>query len=611
MVIWCLLLLKMERKTVVRSAKDMPRRIQVVLLVLAAVLIGISTYAMLSKPLWGWYPIVFLSGIWCLAMGLLGNIWTRHRSNLQFLILSSLSGVFLSAGFPPSPLTPLIFIGFVPLLIVEDQLFMSREGASRWEVFKYAYNAFFIWNACTTWWLLNTSFIPGIVAIVLNSLFMAIVFTLFHQAKSVFPHELKAIALIAFWITFEWIHHLWEVSWPWLTLGNALSQYPQIIQWYDLTGPFGGTAWILLLNWMVFLIVKKWLSRKDKRGFMILNFGLILLIPLGYSLYQYYTYPLEEGPGVEVAVVQPNYEPHYQKFHIPVEQQLDEILSISDTLLTDDTKYLVFPETSIELIHLNAIEYDRHILEIKQFLSEHPSVELITGITSYRTFKEKPENVDALRTLINSRGDTTFLDVQNAAIQIGHDDEEIKVYFKSKLVPGAEFFPYRYYIPFLKPIVDMLQGSVEGLSRQPERTVFKSEHAFVAPVICYESVYGSYVGEYVRRGADMIFIVTNDGWWDWTPGHLQHLKIGAMLAIEYRRPIARSANTGISCFVNARGDILQATHYNETTGIRRELHPSNVQTVYYTWGDLIARVSAFLSVMLLALTITRSIVKHE
>ncbi|MDX1410316.1 MAG: apolipoprotein N-acyltransferase, partial [Saprospiraceae bacterium] len=158
----------------------------------------------------------------------------------------------------------------------------------------------------------------------------------------------------------------------------------------------------------------------------------------------------------------------------------------------------------------------------------------------------------------------------------------------------------------IEPLIHMLQGSVAGLTKQDEREVFSSETADIAPVICYESIYGSYVGEYVRQGADIIFIVTNDGWWDDTPGHKQHLKFATLRAIEHRRPIARSANTGISCFIDQRGDILQPTGYGVEAAIKGSVDPGNEGTFYTKWGDIIARICVFLSVMLIALTIVRS-----
>jgi apolipoprotein N-acyltransferase len=286
---------------------------------------------------------------------------------------------------------------------------------------------------------------------------------------------------------------------------------------------------------------------------------------------------------------------------------LERFIDLSERTVTDSTRYLVFPETSFGFILLNDIENDYRIQELRELVDEYPSLHIVTGLESYRTHPG-PVDLKTLRETPDRMGGTMYFDVQNSAIQIAYGKEP-EVYFKSKLVPGAEHFPFRDFLPFIKPIVDMLQGSVAGLTGQETRDVFHSEVADVAPVICYESVYGEYVGGYVRNGADIIFIVTNDGWWDNTPGHVQHLKIGALRAIEHRRPIARSANTGISCFINIRGEITQPTKYEETVAIRGNVGTRDGFTFYTRWGDMIARIAVFLAVLILALTITRSVVK--
>ena len=160
----------------------------------------------------------------------------------------------------------------------------------------------------------------------------------------------------------------------------------------------------------------------------------------------------------------------------------------------------------------------------------------------------------------------------NAAIHVNSESKEVDFYKKSKLVPGAEITPFKrivYYIKPLKKMVNQLGGSLDGLGMQEDRSVFKNKDGdAIAPVICYESIYGEYCTGYVRNKANAMFIVTNDGWWDNTAGHRQHLMFASLRAIESRRSIARSANSGVSAFINQRGDILQATHYDEEDAIR-------------------------------------------
>ncbi len=554
--------------------------------------------------LWGWRPFFMMISVWIAVLSLIKGFSKTDAQNNRLLLLSSLSGILLSIGFPPSPLTPFMFIGLVPLLIAEESLRTQYGRAVRWKMFKYAFNAFFIWNVCTTWWVINTSFLPGIFANTMNAVFMAIVFMLFHQVRSVLPEKVHAIVLVSFWIAFEYLHMQWEMSWPWLTLGNTLAQYPSCVQWYEYTGVFGGSLWLLLGNYWIY----KWYTRGRAMNRSLLWIALWVFVPIGWSLIRYATIDLPEG-DVEIVVVQPNFEPHYEKFKISQREQLTRFLDLSRSMLTDSSDYLVFPETSFDLVRLNDIENDFRIRELRDLCIEYPNLRIVTGLESYR-LHEQMVDLNSIRVMKDRNGNTVYFDVQNSAIQIA-EGRPLDVYFKSKLVPGAEIFPFKNYLPFLKPLIDMLQGSVAGLTMQKSRDVFRSPIANVAPVICYESVYGEYVSGYIRNGADIIFIVTNDGWWDKSPGHVQHLKIGALRAIEHRRPIARSANTGTSCFINIRGDILQPTRYEETIAITGRVAPGTGITFYTRWGDIIARIAVLLALLILAHSITKSIMKRK
>ena len=138
----------------------------------------------------------------------------------------------------------------------------------------------------------------------------------------------------------------------------------------------------------------------------------------------------------------------------------------------------------------------------------------------------------------------------------------IQFYHKSKLTAGVEMMPSWSFLRPLEKFAIDLGGTVGTLKTDAVRRPFISKDSLkVATIICYESVYGEFVTEFVKKGAELIFIITNDGWWGNTPGHKQHFIYSKLRAIETRRSIARSANTGISCFINQRGDVFQKTEY--------------------------------------------------
>jgi Apolipoprotein N-acyltransferase len=149
----------------------------------------------------------------------------------------------------------------------------------------------------------------------------------------------------------------------------------------------------------------------------------------------------------------------------------------------------------------------------------------------------------------------------------------------------------------MKPLVKSVGGSFEGHGTQKERTVFESTTE-VAPAICYESVYGDYTGGFIRNGAKIIFVVTNDGWWGDTPGHIQHLGFSRLRAIEHRRPVVRSANTGISCWIDPFGVVNQPTNYEEATAFTSTILTYETLTIYTRYGDIIAKIALLMSFLL-------------
>ena len=182
---------------------------------------------------------------------------------------------------------------------------------------------------------------------------------------------------------------------------------------------------------------------------------------------------------------------------------------------------------------------------------------------------------------------------------------EIELYHKSKLVPGVEKLPYPQFFKFLGPLAIDLGGMVGTHGTQDYRTVFfhsQNKQPAAAPVICYESIYGGYVSEYVKNGASLICIITNDGWWSDSPGYKQHLQYATLRAIENRRHIARSANTGISGFINQRGDFMQTSEWWKQAELRGTVKLNTELTVYSRTGELIGPAAQWLALALIVYT---------
>ena len=163
---------------------------------------------------------------------------------------------------------------------------------------------------------------------------------------------------------------------------------------------------------------------------------------------------------------------------------------------------------------------------------------------------------------------------------------------------------------FLEDYAIKLGGTSGSLGVQENRTNFyASDRTRIAPAICYESIYGGFMSAYMRDGAEFIAIITNDGWWGNTPGYRQHMNYARLRAIEFRKSIARSANTGISCFINQRGDVIQLSEWWKEDALKGTIFKNELVTFYAQHPDFLGFISAFLSVTMILYLIFRRMIQ--
>jgi apolipoprotein N-acyltransferase len=541
-----------------------------------------------------------------------------------------LSGILLAFGFPTSPIILPIFIGFVPLLMIEREISTvkkdnptpNKRPLVHNRMMKYAFNAFVIWNIGATWWVANAGLVAGMVANYLNAFFMAGVFWLFHKMALTLEHRSwtrnspifgnhRYATFIIFWLAYEFMHLSWELSWPWLTLGNAFANSTMLIQWYEYTGFMGGSLWVLVLNVLIFKAYSSYTYEQTKPTVTAwASLALVFLVPAIFSFFKYQS--LAEAVKIEpndrtadVIAVQPNYEPHYEKFEVPPSVQLQKFLKLTAQKLDSTVDYVVFPETSFDLNNMDFWDQNETLKELKTYVRQYPKLNLVMGVDAIKVYATrqatKPENLPkTTRKYDNHDGTFTYWEAYNAATQISGHGFVMPFYKKSKLVPGPEILPFGFLFSWAEPIFKSFGGTVGGLGTQPKPTAFVSGDGdkTVAPVICYESIYGDYCRGYVAAGAEALFIVTNDGWWDNTPGYQQHQAFARLRAIELRRSVVRAANTGTSCFINRRGDVEQATEYGADAVIRSRIELNKDVTFYAKYGEIIGLGALFLAGML-------------
>ena len=506
------------------------------------------------------------------------------------LSLSIFSGVLLFAAWPVSPLTFLIFFGFVPLLFIAESI--EKKTRFFWHVFL----GILIWNASTTWWIWNSTDIGSVAAIIANSLLMCIPWVGFFAVKKRSGKLMGYAALISFWMLFEYIHLNWQLSWPWLSLGNVFAEHPEWIQWYEYTGVSGGTFWVLISNILVFDIIQS-IRSKNPLSKTLIKFVLFLLLPLLFSFFNLFyllKHTFNSVAQNNVVIVQPNIDP-FQKFDASnAAKQITILINLSEKQIDTATKLVIWPETALSVVEWqNNVRNNIFYQPVFDFVNRHPEISLVSGIETLKSYSSSEATATA-----SKREDGVYVDAFNTAVLI-KANQPLQFYNKSKLVPGVESLPT--FLKFMGPIFEKFGGSSNGYGKSDASFVFHSDNSpyFVAPIICYESIYGEYVASYVAKGANILTILTNDGWWGNTPGHKQHLAYARIRAIENRRWVARSANTGISAVIDDKGNILETRPWDQAASFKYPIPYSEELTFYTRFGDWLYKVVSFFALLIL------------
>jgi apolipoprotein N-acyltransferase len=520
-------------------------------------------------------------------------VWQENQANKHMQLtqnryfLACLSAFLLWLAWPPMPYTSfLLFVAFVPLLFAVEAIQTSDQPKKGRKIFGLAFLSFVLWNTASIYWVFNSLHaampLPAALAISLipfglGALLMALAFWGYYAVSQVLNKTWSYAALLCFWISYEYLHQSWDLAFPWMNLGNGFAQTHQLVQWYEYTGVYGGTVWVLLANIFLFEALRQ---KSRKLGLIGLAW---IIVPAVFSLIRYETYTEKINPA-NVVVVQPNVDPYQKYGSLSSEQQVARLIDLSQQQAQPNTEYFIWPETAMvgftdeEQIRANAL-----YLQVLNFLQPYANANVLSGIESYKNFGK-----DSVASAQYDPGLGNFLVPYNAAIHI-ENAANVQFYHKSKLVPGVEQLPFPRFFSFFKSAFSAFGGSTGGYGKQAKPSVFYAQSGMgVSPIICYESIWGSYVAQSVRQGAGFIAIITNDAWWGNTSGKDQHLAYAKLRAIENRRWVARSANTGISGFINQRGDVVKKSGWWVPAALKADVNLNEEQTFYTRYGDVLA-----------------------
>ena len=539
-----------------------------------------------------------------------------NKSGNQYL-LALASGLLLALAFPPMPFCALAFVGLIPLL-------HAIELKPR-RPFLLIYLTFFVYHAGTNWWISSWQadtdpylMASGIAVAIVHPFLFFIPFIPYLLINRKRDSKTALWALPFLWVSFEWLHSLSDIAYPWLALGYTQVKSTFWVQFADITGYWGISFVIVLMNVLIIRMIYHY-KTLDKQGKTLsalfkdrflqkfaFTLLLLILLPNIYGIIRFNQFNHDElvknNRTINIGIIQPAINP-WSKWETSATDQVYKHLRISDSLAARNKHLDVFmwSETAILLLSLQ-INSEHHFGLLQDWVNSYNAA-LVTGFADLKFYKkgEKPSIAAKFW-----RGDSSLIyDSYNSILALNpkpNDYLNPQIYHKIRLTPFGERIPFLEVFSFARKWLEWSVGiSSWDKGKEQIPIVIKNDrvNTITAPIICIESIYPDFVRNYINMGAEYISIVTNDAWYDHTVGPEQHYLIAAMRAIETRRYVARCANTGVSGFIQANGETLLRAPQYESTGIAAAIPLLTDKSLYVIFGEWLVYISLAVSVLII------------
>jgi apolipoprotein N-acyltransferase len=490
----------------------------------------------------------------------------QRALSLCDLFLAILSGLLLTASFPPGKLSFLAWIALIPLLV-------SLQGKTPRNAFKLGFIAGFFHIITLLYWIVvvlgqygNLSLPVSLLALVLLSLLLALYPALFSCLACRLNHGLfYPFFLGAFWVTMEYARAHLITGFPWCLLGYSQYEQLAVIQIANLFGVYAVSFLIVLLNGLIFQSFFR--NKRIKHPCLKWEWGFVVLLTAGTLTYGFHQLAQKKAqndtaPHINAAVVQANidqsvkWKPAYQV------QTLKAYFKLSRSVGHSNPELVVWPETALPLFYQDAPLFS---LKMRDLSTELGAL-LLFGSPAYERINGK-------------------IRYYNRAYMITPGIPVPQHYDKRHLVPFGEYVPLKKYLPFINHLVQAAGNFAQGDRQSP----LKERDLSMGVLICFEAIFPELARDLSREGANLLVNITNDAWFGATSAPYQHLSMAVFRSVETGIPMIRAANTGFSAFIGTDGKILSKTHLFVEAVLDHSIPVSPTKPTLYTRsGDLFA-----------------------
>lgn len=473
--------------------------------------------------------------------------------------LAAVSGVLYGVSFPPFDFSTLAWFCFIPVLLETDCSFPARRF-HRTQSFVGGLVMGLVANLIIFIWLWQTfraasiSDLTTLPAWIFLSLLLSLYFAMFKWLYDFFPATAaRPWIAAALWVCLEHVRSHALTGFPWALLSDTQIHLKPFLQLASLTGAPG-----LSYGLIVFNAVAADLIRLRKKSAWI-NFGVVLsllsfLVVWGAWRCRHTDRSVSERRPFRVAVLQGNID-QYQKWDQQYESNIRATYErLVERAVSSKPDVVVWPESAVPGWIPNEIRY----------------VEWVKAIAI-------KSNVPHLVGSVSSRSGRDY----NAVFLINPSGALAAEYDKRHLVPFGEYVPFGGFLSKWIPYL----GQVGTFEAGAGPNVFSVGDAHLGPTICYEMIFPSLVRAAVRKGADVLVNITNDGWFLRTGAPAQHYAANILRAVENGCFVIRSANTGISAIIDPCGRERARSQLLTEDMLVADIVPNRMPTLFTLFGD--------------------------